>query len=58
MGPWDQSPSDVLRRYGTPLGGTLEFVVDFGDEQLKIARASATPATNVSATPGRLSVCQ
>jgi hypothetical protein len=28
---------DVLQRYITALGGTLKLIVDFGDEQLKIA---------------------
>jgi hypothetical protein len=33
----DVSTQDVLQRYITALGGTLELIVDFGDEQLKIA---------------------
>lgn len=33
----DLSTQDVLARYVTALGGTLKLIVDFGDEQLKIA---------------------
>jgi DNA-binding XRE family transcriptional regulator len=33
----DVSTQDVLQRYITALGGTLKLIVDFGDEQLKIA---------------------
>jgi DNA-binding XRE family transcriptional regulator len=33
----DVSTQDVLQRYVTALGGTLKLIVDFGDEQLKIA---------------------
>lgn len=33
----DVSTQDVLQRYVTALGGTLELIVDFGDEQLEIA---------------------
>jgi DNA-binding XRE family transcriptional regulator len=31
------STQDVLQRYVEALGGTLKLIVDFGDEQLKIA---------------------
>jgi len=31
------STQDVLQRYVGALGGTLVLVVDFGDEQLKLA---------------------
>ena len=33
----DVSTQDVLNRYVSALGGTLELIADFGDEQLKIA---------------------
>jgi len=33
----DVSTHDVLQRYIAALGGTLKLIVDFGDEQLKIA---------------------
>jgi transcriptional regulator with XRE-family HTH domain len=33
----DVSTQDVLQRYVAALGGTLKLIVDFGDEQLKIA---------------------
>jgi DNA-binding XRE family transcriptional regulator len=33
----DVSTQDVLSRYVTALGGTLKLIVDFGDEQLKVA---------------------
>lgn len=33
----DVSTQDVLQRYIVALGGTLKLIVDFGDEQLKIA---------------------
>lgn len=32
----DVSTRDVLDRYVTALGGTLNLVADFGDEQLKV----------------------
>ncbi|WP_322770618.1 helix-turn-helix transcriptional regulator [Frankia sp. Cr1] len=33
----DVSTQDVLQRYVAALGGSLKLIVDFGDEQLKIA---------------------
>ena len=33
----DVSTQDVLNRFITALGGTLKFIADFGDEQLKVA---------------------
>ncbi|WP_239374661.1 helix-turn-helix transcriptional regulator [Frankia sp. Cj5] len=33
----DVSTQDALQRYVAALGGTLKVIVDFGDEQLKIA---------------------
>jgi transcriptional regulator with XRE-family HTH domain len=33
----DVSTQDVLARYIAALGGTLELIADFGDEQLKVA---------------------
>lgn len=33
----DASTQDVLARYVSALGGTLKLIVDFEDEQLKIA---------------------
>ncbi len=33
----DVSTQDVLNRYVSSLGGTLNLIADFGDEQLKIA---------------------
>ena len=33
----DISTQDVLQRYVAALGGTLKFIADFGDEELKIA---------------------
>jgi hypothetical protein len=33
----DISTQDVLNRYVSSLGGTLNLIADFGDEQLKIA---------------------
>jgi hypothetical protein len=33
----DVSTRDVLSRFVAALGGTLKLIVDFGDEQLKLA---------------------
>lgn len=33
----DVSTQDVLQRYVAALGGTLKLIVDFGDEQLRLA---------------------
>jgi hypothetical protein len=33
----DFSTQDVLNRFITALGGTLKFIANFGDEQLKVA---------------------
>jgi len=37
IGTGDVSTQNVLNRYIAALGGTLNLIADFGDEQLKIA---------------------
>jgi transcriptional regulator with XRE-family HTH domain len=53
----DVSTQDVLNRFVAALGGTLKLIADFGDEQLKIARAGARGEQTTGDGRRRRAIC-